>query len=176
MALSGAEFADPASPAELTGRCIGAAESLLARASDAVRAQVAPAGALEPALLEREQHAVHGLAWLATYVEALRQMQGWALRLRERGPARRARAADAAGGLRRVSGAHRRRHPDEPGRDRAAASMYLDAAAISAFAGDPAVGALIARRHGGAAARAPGRADRRRRVRRLGPRRRHAGA
>ena len=35
----------------------------------------------DPALLEREQHAVHGLAWLATYVEALRQMQAWALRL-----------------------------------------------------------------------------------------------
>jgi (2S)-methylsuccinyl-CoA dehydrogenase len=32
-------------------------------------------------LLEREQHAVHGLAWLATYLEALRQMSLYAERM-----------------------------------------------------------------------------------------------
>ena len=63
------------------GRCLAAADLLLARATDAVRARVAPRGMTDPALLEREQHAVHGLAWLATYVEALRQMHAWALRL-----------------------------------------------------------------------------------------------
>ena len=62
-------------------RAVGAAAELLARASDAVRALVTRDGAIERALLEREQHAVHGLAWLATYVEALRQLQGWAQRL-----------------------------------------------------------------------------------------------
>ena len=30
------------------------------------------------ALLDEHQHAAHGLAWIATYVEALRQMLGWA--------------------------------------------------------------------------------------------------
>ena len=53
---------------------------------EAVRAPVAPTGQRSSrALLEREQHAAHGLAWLATYVEALRQMQGWAQRLDEAG-------------------------------------------------------------------------------------------
>lgn len=58
-----------------------AAAALLAHAREAVRALVSAEGALDRRLLEREQHAVHGLAWLATYVEALRQMQGWAERL-----------------------------------------------------------------------------------------------
>jgi (2S)-methylsuccinyl-CoA dehydrogenase len=40
-----------------------------------VRADVQSAG------LDACQHQAHGLAWLATYVEALRQMTGWAARL-----------------------------------------------------------------------------------------------
>ncbi|MBV8410818.1 MAG: acyl-CoA dehydrogenase, partial [Alphaproteobacteria bacterium] len=47
-------------------------------ARNAVRALVAPAGKVDPALLEREQFAAHGLAWIATYVAALRQMCRWA--------------------------------------------------------------------------------------------------
>ena len=144
MALSGAEFADPASPAELTGRCIGAAESLLARASDAVRAQVAPAGAIEPDLLEREQHAVHGLAWLATYVQALRQINAWALRLGERGrlgELERLMLRAAAGEyLARIVGGI----PMSQGETARLHQMYLDAAAISAFAADPAIRRAIA--------------------------------
>jgi (2S)-methylsuccinyl-CoA dehydrogenase len=64
-----------------TAEAVGAAADLLARAGAAVRARVMEAGRVDRARLEREQHAVHGLAWLATYVEALRQMQSWALRL-----------------------------------------------------------------------------------------------
>ena len=41
-------------------------------------ALVAPKGKVEPALLEREQFAAHGFAWIATYVAALRQMRRWA--------------------------------------------------------------------------------------------------
>ena len=37
------------------------------------------------ALIDREQTAVHGFAWMATYVEALRQIRGWASRLDEAG-------------------------------------------------------------------------------------------
>jgi (2S)-methylsuccinyl-CoA dehydrogenase len=62
-----------------------AALTLLARATEGLRALVAPAGSVEPESLDREQHAVHGLAWLATYVEALRQMLGWAERLEAAG-------------------------------------------------------------------------------------------
>jgi (2S)-methylsuccinyl-CoA dehydrogenase len=32
-----------------------------------------------------EQHAAHGLAWLATYVEAIRQVHGWARRIEQHG-------------------------------------------------------------------------------------------
>jgi len=41
----------------------------------------AGAGRLDPARLEAEQRAAHGLAWLATYVESLRQLAAWARRL-----------------------------------------------------------------------------------------------
>jgi len=42
-------------------------------------------GKVDAGLLEREQFAAHGLAWLATYIEALRQLLGWAERLEEAG-------------------------------------------------------------------------------------------
>jgi (2S)-methylsuccinyl-CoA dehydrogenase len=47
----------------------------------ALRALVAPAGKIDGAALDTHQHAAHALAWLATYAEALRQMQAWAGRL-----------------------------------------------------------------------------------------------
>ena len=53
-----------------------AAERLLLHAKSATRAVVDAAGSIDAA-----QSAAHGLAWLATYVEALRQMLGWAKRL-----------------------------------------------------------------------------------------------
>ncbi len=61
------------------------AERLLGRASVAVRAKVTGNGALSADLIEREQHACHGLAWLATYVEAIKQMAAYANRLTEEG-------------------------------------------------------------------------------------------
>jgi (2S)-methylsuccinyl-CoA dehydrogenase len=67
----------------LPGRCaeaIAAAERLLHHARAGVRQRIAAAGGLDAA-----QAAGHGLAWLATYVEALRQMQAWAARLAEAG-------------------------------------------------------------------------------------------
>jgi (2S)-methylsuccinyl-CoA dehydrogenase len=55
---------------------VAAAERVLTAAKGAVRARVSSAGGLDAA-----QHAVHGLAWLATYVEALRQINAWTGRL-----------------------------------------------------------------------------------------------
>jgi (2S)-methylsuccinyl-CoA dehydrogenase len=144
MAMSGPEAADPAPPSELTGSCIAAAEALLARATDAVRAQLAPDGAMDPDLLEREQHAVHGLAWLATYVEALRQIHRWALRLHDQGGFEQLerlilRAATGeylariAGGIPMSQGEIARLH-----------QLHVEAAAISMFADDPAVRRAIA--------------------------------
>ena len=67
------------SPTErLTARCrdaVAAAERVLSVAKSAVARQVEAAG------FEASQHEAHGLAWLATYVQALRQLVGWAERL-----------------------------------------------------------------------------------------------
>ncbi|HEX9328901.1 MAG TPA: acyl-CoA dehydrogenase family protein, partial [Reyranella sp.] len=54
------------------------AEAYEVAAREAVRGLVAPAGKVDPAILEREQFAAHGFAWIATYVAALRQMRRWA--------------------------------------------------------------------------------------------------
>ncbi len=63
------------------GAAVEAVDGLFRRAIDSVREKVTTDGDLNAGLLEREQRAVHGLAWLATYVESLRQMSAWAERL-----------------------------------------------------------------------------------------------
>jgi (2S)-methylsuccinyl-CoA dehydrogenase len=67
------------------GRALAAIEGLLADAVAAVRAKVTESGQLNADLIELEQRATHGLAWLATYVEATRQMIGFAGRLTAEG-------------------------------------------------------------------------------------------
>ncbi|HTZ67036.1 MAG TPA: acyl-CoA dehydrogenase family protein, partial [Roseiarcus sp.] len=54
-------------------------------ALDAVRDGVSENGKLSADRIEAEQHVVHGLAWLATYVEAIKEMAGYARRMREEG-------------------------------------------------------------------------------------------
>ncbi len=68
----------------LTSVALAPTEALLERATDAVRALVTVEGRVSGAAIEAHQTAAHGLAWLATYVEALRQMQAWATRLEEK--------------------------------------------------------------------------------------------
>ena len=53
------------------------AEGFLIAAKSAVAGLVTEDGKISPTALDREQRATHGLAWLATYVEALRQMTRW---------------------------------------------------------------------------------------------------
>jgi (2S)-methylsuccinyl-CoA dehydrogenase len=62
-----------------------AATNLRDRATQGVAAKVASGGKIDGAALEREQHAAHGLAWLATYVEALRQLADYAKRMQGEG-------------------------------------------------------------------------------------------
>ncbi len=69
----------------LTGDAIAPAEAVLATAKDKLRAKVTVDGRVSGAAIEEHQCAAHGLAWLATYVEALRQMQNWANRLNSDG-------------------------------------------------------------------------------------------
>ena len=57
------------------------AESVLNAAKQKIREQVTVDGRVSGVALEDNQNAAHGLAWLATYVEALRQMRNWAKRL-----------------------------------------------------------------------------------------------
>jgi len=63
-----------------TVEALAAAETLESRARAAVAEQITADGRIDPEALEREQFAAHGYAWLATYVEALRQLRGWAER------------------------------------------------------------------------------------------------
>ena len=62
----------------LASQAEGDAEAYEVAAREAVRGLVAPKGKVDPAILEREQFAAHGFAWIATYVAALRQMRRWA--------------------------------------------------------------------------------------------------
>ncbi|AGI66067.1 acyl-CoA dehydrogenase [Octadecabacter antarcticus 307] len=64
-----------------TRATIAPLRALLETAKDCVRDKVMVDGRASGALVEAEQTAAHGLAWLATYVEALAQMQVWAEKL-----------------------------------------------------------------------------------------------
>ncbi|MFD1157782.1 acyl-CoA dehydrogenase family protein [Roseovarius aestuarii] len=69
----------------LTGAAIAPAEAVLNTAKDKLKEAVVVDERVSGAAIEENQCAAHGLAWLATYVEALRQMQNWADRLNEQG-------------------------------------------------------------------------------------------
>ncbi|MCW9044057.1 MAG: acyl-CoA/acyl-ACP dehydrogenase [Pseudopelagicola sp.] len=62
----------------LTAAAVAPAEQVMEAAKDALRAIVTKDGRVSAGLIEANQTAAHGLSWLATYVEALRQMQKWA--------------------------------------------------------------------------------------------------
>ncbi|HYS49907.1 MAG TPA: acyl-CoA dehydrogenase family protein [Xanthobacteraceae bacterium] len=64
---------------------VSAVEALLADATIAVRRQVSTDGQVTSRLVDREQRATHGLAWLATYAQAVRQLAAYAERMRAGG-------------------------------------------------------------------------------------------
>ncbi|MBC8021278.1 MAG: acyl-CoA dehydrogenase family protein [Methyloceanibacter sp.] len=72
-------------PVRLLVEAAESATTLRERAVEAVVAKVASGGKIDAEALEREQHAAHGLAWIATYVEALRQLASYAGRLEGEG-------------------------------------------------------------------------------------------
>jgi (2S)-methylsuccinyl-CoA dehydrogenase len=69
----------------LSREAVRGAEKLLAEAMAAVRQRVMVENRLVERLFDREQRASHGLAWLATYVEAIRQLCAYAERLHTAG-------------------------------------------------------------------------------------------
>jgi (2S)-methylsuccinyl-CoA dehydrogenase len=69
----------------LLDQAADAATTLRDRAIEGVSAKVSAGGKLDNAALEREQHAVHGLAWIATYAEAIVQLASYARRMEGEG-------------------------------------------------------------------------------------------
>ncbi|MDG1472827.1 MAG: acyl-CoA/acyl-ACP dehydrogenase [Ascidiaceihabitans sp.] len=62
----------------LTGAAIAPVESILDVSKTHLRGLVSEDGRVSARLLEQHQTATHGLAWLATYAQSLRQMHAWA--------------------------------------------------------------------------------------------------
>ncbi|MBX2805076.1 MAG: acyl-CoA dehydrogenase family protein, partial [Hyphomicrobiales bacterium] len=58
-----------------------AAKALLEQAIASVRSEIAPNGAIDAAQLDQQQKMTHGLAWLGTYTEAIKQLAANAERL-----------------------------------------------------------------------------------------------
>lgn len=69
----------------MTARAVEAIEVFLEQARNCVAQKVVADGRPSTELLKTHQIAAHGLAWLATYVESLRQLNAWAHRLQDRG-------------------------------------------------------------------------------------------
>jgi (2S)-methylsuccinyl-CoA dehydrogenase len=69
----------------LTAAAVAPVEAILTRATESVRAIVTEGGRVSNTLVEENQTAAHGLAWLATYAQSLRQMQAWAERMQAEG-------------------------------------------------------------------------------------------
>jgi (2S)-methylsuccinyl-CoA dehydrogenase len=70
---------------DLARAATAAADALLVDALAEVRKRVVAEGQVVGRLLDREQRAAHGLAWLATYVEAIRQLSAYAERMQREG-------------------------------------------------------------------------------------------
>ncbi|WP_282062595.1 acyl-CoA dehydrogenase family protein [Roseobacter litoralis] len=70
---------------KVTAAAVPPVEALLETAKARVRAKVSENGRVSGALIEQHQTAAHGLAWLATYAQSLRQMQKWAETLNAEG-------------------------------------------------------------------------------------------
>jgi len=65
----------------LTSQALGPVAEITEKATVAVRDTVSKDGRVSTGLVDANQTAAHGLAWLATYNESLRQMQAWAEKL-----------------------------------------------------------------------------------------------
>jgi (2S)-methylsuccinyl-CoA dehydrogenase len=83
--MTAAARAHSAALADLARDAADAVDALLADATRHVRDRVMKDGKLSAQALEAEQHAVHGLAWLATYAEAVREMGAYAERMSAQG-------------------------------------------------------------------------------------------
>ncbi|KEO54154.1 acyl-CoA dehydrogenase family protein [Thioclava pacifica] len=67
----------------LTEASLPELETLVAEATASLRAVTEKDGRISGALLEENQYRAHGLAWLTTYQQSLKQLHAWAARLVE---------------------------------------------------------------------------------------------
>ncbi len=70
---------------KLTGAAVAPVESILETAIARVKDTVSENGRVSGKLMEQHQTAAHGLSWLATYAQSLKQMQAWAEKLEGEG-------------------------------------------------------------------------------------------
>ncbi|MDB5644022.1 MAG: acyl-CoA dehydrogenase [Hyphomicrobiales bacterium] len=70
---------------EMADHALVSIDRLYAEARSRVRAEVTQGGTISAAALETSQHTAHGMAWLATYAEALREMLAYARRMQADG-------------------------------------------------------------------------------------------
>ena len=66
---------------KLTGAAVAPVEAILETAVARVKETVSEDGRVSGKLIEENQTAAHGLSWLATYAQSLKQMQAWAEKL-----------------------------------------------------------------------------------------------
>ncbi|WP_199084677.1 acyl-CoA dehydrogenase family protein [Bosea sp. ASV33] len=84
-ANTAAKAENRANAIELIAAALPGFETLFHEAVAAVRQKVLVDGRISSARLEAEQHAAHGLSWLATYVTALRELKAYGERLEAEG-------------------------------------------------------------------------------------------
>ncbi|MFY0662703.1 MAG: acyl-CoA/acyl-ACP dehydrogenase [Shimia sp.] len=70
---------------KMTGAAVAPVESILETAIARVKETVSEDGRVSGKLIEQNQTAAHGLSWLATYAQSLKQMQAWAEKLNGEG-------------------------------------------------------------------------------------------
>lgn len=84
MAHDGQSLSTPllADLLSLTAAAVPEIEALFEAGRSNLREAVSVGGKISASAMEEHQYAAHALSWLATYTEALRQMQAWAERLK----------------------------------------------------------------------------------------------
>jgi (2S)-methylsuccinyl-CoA dehydrogenase len=88
MSLAAARKDSGTGLVDLMAEARGAADGLLGDAVFKVREGVTVAGRIDPRRFESAQRATHGLAWFATYAEAIRQLSNYCERMSAAGGAR----------------------------------------------------------------------------------------
>jgi (2S)-methylsuccinyl-CoA dehydrogenase len=69
----------------ITQQALESLDALFEAAKGTVKSLVSKDGRVSSGLMEQHQAAAHGLSWLATYQESMRQMQNWATKLSDAG-------------------------------------------------------------------------------------------